>query len=160
MTGETPNVDWSFSIPKHITEFIENRSYLAQDIAAKYKRKGDEKFIEAIAFSEVRDALRYPLDERREPATAFLWASHNKAPVSGIRKLLAKIREPCIPQEWEWKKTWPYVWRTMGITWLTKEGICIDTSIYLTSLLRTRESIKAYCACGYVTFEGDPNHYG
>lgn len=164
MSEPIPVVIYWFDVERSLLEFIDTKAYIINFIANQLQDQDDKNFIVQIAHY-IRDKYQYPLTEKNEPATSHEWRYYEQETTCPFRKMLNKIMEKL---EYEWNRPtkylfiwkWDYVWQDALMTFRTKYGICIDTAILCTSLLRVRKSVKAYCEAGYVTLPDDPNRYG
>lgn len=164
MSKNIPTVNYWFDVERYITEFVDNKSYSIKNIADRYKNSDDNQYIKEIA-RWINVNFRYPINNQGEPATEHEWKYYLVGSTCPFRKALNKIMEKfeyvwARPTNYLFNQSWLYVWQDPLMTLRTGYGICIDTALLTTSVLRMRPNIKSYVEAGYVQLPDDPRRYG
>jgi len=164
MSNNIPIVNYWFDVERYVTEFIDNKSYAIQSIVQKFKDKTDDEYIKEVA-KWINTSFKYPLNSKLEPATEHEWKYYNVGSTCPLRRILNIIMEKleyiwARPENYLFNYKWLYVWQDPLMTLRTGYGICIDTALLSTSVLRGRTHIKSYVEAGYVTLPNDHRRYG
>ena len=113
-----PVVDYRFGDKYYVTEFVRPYTFMVKCISKTLKGKNDvETVINVARF--IRDEFYYPLDIFKNPSCDAMFL---------------KSRKFCY--SWHFKKYVNYLWLFPSECLLMKFGICIDTSLLCTSILR------------------------
>ena len=160
-----PTTTWWFGVERDLHEFIIPDAYAIRKIADQFKKLSDKEFIYEVAHW-VRDNFTYPLNSRGEPAAEHEWHYYEygtDCPYRGLaNKILGRLGYIWAESDkrFLFNRRWPYVWQDALMSLVTKIGICIDTAILCSSILRVRKNIRSFCEVGYVTVPGDPRRFG
>ena len=112
-------------------EFIQPNSYEIQKKASEFTARDTDGLIEQIAIF-IRDAFTYPLIAGQPSTDGQLLRFH--------KSLWNYVFKDCELYLW----SWPY--ETLA---LFKAGVCIDTAVLFTSLMRAK-NLPAWCCIGQV----------
>lgn len=159
-----PTVTYWFDVERRLTEFIDPHSQTILKIAESMGGIDDNNFIKKVA-AYIRDKYQYPLNSKGEPATDHRWQYYSYGSTCPFRRtlnwLMRKIEYVWAREDqYLFNQYWWYVWQDPLMTYRTRFGICIDTALLCTSILRVRPHIPSYVEAGYVTLPNDNNRYG
>lgn len=131
MSKKIPIISWRFGEEYYIVEFVTPKTYMIEKIAEKLKGRDEVETILNIA-KFIRDEFYYPLDSRGNPSCDGQFLKSRKSVFS-----------------YHFRRCVPYMWLFPSETLNMRFGICIDTSLLATSIMR-RLDIDAYCVLGAV----------
>jgi len=128
-----PVVDYRFGDKYYVTEFVRPETFMIKNIAEKLKGKNDIETVLNVS-KYIRDEFYYPLDCFRNPSCDGMFLKSKKSWFS-----------------WHFKKHVSYMWLFPSECINVKFGICIDTSLVCTSILRNL-NFRSYVALGAVYY--------
>jgi len=131
-----PIINWRHGERYYITQFIQIDNPDINEVYEDLKVDNNDEYIERVA-RFINLNFEYPLNPLGNPATESLWCRYLVFPLTFLCFCYKK---------WIYKD---YIWQFPNETLVLKYGICIDTALLCTSLLR-KKGVNAWCILGSV----------
>jgi len=124
-------VDFRFGDKYWVTEFVQPKTFEVYRLYENLKTEDNDQYVKNVA-DHIRDNYQYPFDSSGKPSAS-------------AQLLLFQIGWG----RWHFKRCVEYHWNLVSETIVSRKGICIDSSILCTSLLRAKP-VPAWVVIGAV----------